>query len=309
MFSLTYGAKDAVMPHETQAIEEVNLEESYVQIDSPTTVLYVNDLLGIDNDYKGVDYSDLPGPIVEQEGMIQEDETTISDDQWDIEVEHKFPDPEFYEQMIDDIADRAQVTYGIHWPPTWLKTKTKMELPPEQKDQWIPIEPAYRTTWYRLLRDIIDFHETGLLAPYSNPNITHNERFLRQNHYEYKWVSWYVKNRLDNLSFGQAQILFDNEIPSLFVLQEEYYEEMDDREISTYYDDWYFRMEALCASCMETGYTKLMTKQLVSACCRDSHKTCDYCEWRAHCFHMFESYRRNSNRVGLDEDQMSLARC
>jgi hypothetical protein len=309
MFSLTYDAKVAAVPQGELVNNKVQLVSSEVEVINFTTVLHTNASSGVVGYDASVGQTNLPGPFGGYEDGEQEEVSSWSEDQWDIQVEHKFPDPEFYEQMIEDMAVHAQATYGISWPPAWLKSQTEGVQPPEHRDQWIPIDPSYRTAWYRLLRDIREFHDTGLLAPYSNPKITINdERYLRQNHYEYKWVSWYVKKRLDNLTFGQAQILFDNEIPSIFVLQEEYYEEMDDEEIRTYYDDWYFRIKELCASCIETDYTKLMTRHLISACCRDNHKTCDYCEWRAHCFHMFESYKRNSEG-SIDRDRKALARC
>jgi hypothetical protein len=242
--------------------------------------------------------------------ICQDDDNIASEDQWDIEVEHKFPDPEFYEQMIDDISIRAVVSYGVVKPTIWLNTQATRQQPSEHRDQWIPIQPECRTTWYRLLRDIREFYGTGLLAPYTNPDITiYNERYLRHNHYGYKWVSLYVKKRLDNLTFGQAQVLFDNEIPSIFVLQEEFYEEKDDKEIATYYDNWYTKIETLCASCIEADCTKHMTKLLISACCRENHKTCDYCEWKAHCFHMFESYKRNAINDVINSDDRVLNRC
>lgn len=249
--------------------------------------------------------------VHENRGQIgRDDDNSTTDDLWDIEVEHKFPDPEFYDQMIYDISSQARATYGVNKPTTWSKTHTEWKHPSESRDQWIPIRPTFRTTWYRLLRDIREFYETGLLAPYSNPDIATSEGiYVRHNHYGYKWVSLYVKKRLDNLTFGQAQVLFDNEIPSIFVLQDEFYMEMDDKEITAYYDEWYKKIEALCASCIEANCTEHMTNLFISACCRDNHRTCDYCEWKAHCFHMFESYKRNSNKNVTNRDGMALAQC
>ena len=295
----------------THVGEELNPTEMVRPIDDPTISSMDHEASGW-NKYEGNirDYRTQESHT-ERATNGPEEDSVSSDDQWDIEVEHKFPDPDFYEQMIDVISGKADSTYSVNWPPTWSRARdVSPQLPSEHRDQWIPIQPTFRTTWYRLLRDIREFYETGLLAPYSNPNIAiDGARYLRQNHYGYKWVSLYVKKRLDNLTFGQAQVLFENEIPSIFVLQEEFYQEMDNEEISTYYDDWYMKIEALCASCIEADCTKLMTRRLVSACCRDNHKTCDYCEWRAHCFHMFESFRRNSIKADIDSDHRVLARC
>ena len=308
---VTVSAKIVAKSTPTRVQDEPNPTEMVRPIEDPTNSSINDEVSGWNKYEDNIRANKAQESLPERAKERPEEDSVSSDDRWDIEVEHRFPDPEFYEQMIDVISGKAEVTYSVNWPLTWLRAEAVgPQLPPEHRDQWIPIQPTVRTTWYRLLRDIREFYETGLLAPYSNPNTAiDGARYLRQNHYGYKWVSLYVKKRLDNLTFGQAQVLFENEIPSIFVLQEEFYQEMDNEEISTYYDDWYMKIEALCASCIEADCTKLMTRRLVSACCRDNHKTCDYCEWRAHCFHMFESYRRNSIMSDEDRDQRVLARC
>ena len=78
--------------------------------------------------------------------ICQDDDSIVSEDQWDIEVEHKFPDPEFYHQMINDISSQAKATYDVNKPATWSKAHTEWIHPSEHRDQWIPIQPTFRTT-------------------------------------------------------------------------------------------------------------------------------------------------------------------